>query len=95
MQTDPYSPQYICTPGPQPKELAIAHLSWSRGLPATSREIRAIQELQLQRRLDEVLPPPTDEFCLAIRTSLMERQEVLKWAQRERDIRELQVNCNT
>ncbi|CDI73694.1 hypothetical protein, conserved [Eimeria praecox] len=91
VQTDPYSPQYICTPGPQPEELTIAHLCWSRGLPATSREIRAIQEMQLQRRLDQVLPPPTDEFCLAIRISLMERQELLKWAQRERDIRELQA----
>lgn len=95
MQTDPYTPDYTCSPGEVPEELAIAHFSWSRGLPATSREIRAIQEMQVQRRLDEILPPPTDEFCLSIRINLMENQEFLKWAQRERDIRELQASHST
>lgn len=92
VQTDPYSPDYICTSEGQPEELTIAHFCWTKGLPATGKEIRAIREMQVQRWIDQILPPPSDEFCLGIRTTLMERQEFFKWAQRERDIRELQAS---
>lgn len=92
IQTDPYSPDYICASEGQPEELTIAHLCWGKGLPATSKEIRAIREMQVQRRIDQILPPHSDEFCLAIRTALMERQEFFKWAQRERDLREMQAS---
>ncbi|KAL8435339.1 hypothetical protein Efla_006969 [Eimeria flavescens] len=90
VQTDPYSPDYICSQEEFPDELAITHLCWARGLPVGSLEIRIIQEMQVQRRLERLLPPPTDEFCLGLRTTLMERQEFFKWAHRERDFRELQ-----
>lgn len=90
MQADPYSAEYVCSDG-QPSELAIAHFCWAKGLPASSREIRVIKEMQVQRQLEQLLPPPADDFSLELRTALMERQEFFKWAQRERDIRELQA----
>ncbi|KAL8453613.1 hypothetical protein Emed_000748 [Eimeria media] len=75
VQTDPYSPEYILIPDEQPDELAISNLRWGSGLPATSREIRIIREMQVQRRLEQLLPPPTDEFCLSLRTLLMQLQD--------------------
>ena len=92
VQTDPYSPDYICLSENPPAELAIASFRWQQGLPpAGPAEIRAIKEMRVQWQLTQLLPPHTNDFCLAIRTILMERQEFYKWAQRERDIRELQA----
>lgn len=94
-QAEPYFPGFLCSPDAQLDEPAIQHFYWTMRHAASSREVRAIKEMQVQRRLDQLLPPPTDEYCLAIRTALMERQEFFKWAQRERDIHELQARLRT
>lgn len=73
------------------EELLIAHLCWGRGLPASQVEIRAIQEMRARLKIEVLLPPPTDEFCLGIRAKLLNAQEIERWAKRDRDIREIQV----
>merc|ERR1719159_512929 len=90
VQTDPYSPDYFIVPNQVPEVLTLTHLTYGAGLPATEAEIKMIERTRQKRLFEAMLPPPTDEFSLMVRTQLMEAQEFRDWAERERQIRELQ-----
>merc|ERR1719159_1805900 len=90
VQTDPYSPDYFIVPNQVPEVLTLTHLTYGAGLPATEAEIKMIQRTRQKRLFEAMLPPPTDEFSLSVRAQLMEAQEFRDWAERERQIRELQ-----
>merc|ERR1719229_1688150 len=49
-----------------------------------------IERTRQKRLFQQMLPPPTDEFSLEVRMQLMEAQEFRDWADREKQIRELQ-----
>merc|ERR1719310_2715006 len=89
-QTDPYSPEYFVKPGQVPEVLTLTHLTYNQGLPVTETELKIIERTRQKRLFEQMLPPPTDEFNLEVRMSLMEAQEFRDWAERERHIRELQ-----
>eukprot|EP00927_Polykrikos_kofoidii_P056045 TRINITY_DN50229_c0_g1_i1.p1 TRINITY_DN50229_c0_g1~~TRINITY_DN50229_c0_g1_i1.p1 ORF type:complete len:703 (-),score=151.85 TRINITY_DN50229_c0_g1_i1:483-2591(-) len=89
-QTDPYSPEYYIVPGQVPEVLTLAHLTFGQGLPASELELKIIERTRQKRIFEAMLPPPTDEFNMELRSSLMETQEFRDWAERERNIRELQ-----
>eukprot|EP00929_Paragymnodinium_shiwhaense_P007851 TRINITY_DN111766_c0_g1_i1.p1 TRINITY_DN111766_c0_g1~~TRINITY_DN111766_c0_g1_i1.p1 ORF type:complete len:699 (-),score=251.90 TRINITY_DN111766_c0_g1_i1:171-2267(-) len=89
-QTDPFSPEYYVVPGQVPEVLTLTHLTYSQGLPVTETELKIIERTRQKRLFEQMLPPPTDEFNLEVRMSLMEAQEFRDWAERERHIRELQ-----
>lgn len=89
-QTDPYSPEYYVVPNQSPEVLQLMHLCYGAGLPATEAEIKAIERTRQKRLFERMLPPPTDEFNLEVRSALMEAQEFREWAERERTIRDLQ-----
>mmetsp|Transcript_53234 Transcript_53234/g.158697 ORF Transcript_53234/g.158697 Transcript_53234/m.158697 type:complete len:703 (-) Transcript_53234:118-2226(-) len=89
-QTDPYSPEYYVVPDQAPEVLALTHLTYGHGLPATMAELHMIERTRQKRVFQAMLPPPTDEFNLEVRMQLMEAQEFRDWADRERQIRELQ-----
>jgi hypothetical protein len=89
-QTDPYSPDYFIVPNQVPEVLTLTHLTYGAGLPASEAELTIIERTRQKRLFEAMLPPPTDEFNLALRSQLMEAQEFRNWADRERTIRELQ-----
>mmetsp|Transcript_25108 Transcript_25108/g.78157 ORF Transcript_25108/g.78157 Transcript_25108/m.78157 type:complete len:705 (+) Transcript_25108:91-2205(+) len=89
-QTDPYSPEYYVVPNQAPEVLALTHLTYGQGLPATLAELQIIERTRQKRVFQMMLPPPTDEFNLEVRMQLMEAQEFRDWADRERQIKELQ-----
>merc|ERR550514_510805 len=89
-QTDPYSPDYVVAPGSVPEALTLTHLAYARGLPASQAEILIIERTRQKRLFESCLPPPTDEFSYMVRARLMEAQEFKDWAERERQIKELQ-----
>uniref|UniRef100_A0A7S1QN72 Cilia- and flagella-associated protein 91 n=2 Tax=Alexandrium TaxID=2924 RepID=A0A7S1QN72_ALECA len=89
-QTDPYSPEYYVVPNQAPEVLALTHLTYGHGLPATLAELQIIERTRQKRLFQMMLPPPTDEFNLEVRMQLMEGQEFREWADREKQIRELQ-----
>merc|ERR1719446_1096596 len=90
-QTNPYSPDYyVKFPNQVPEVLTLTHLTYGAGLPATEAELAIIERTRQKRLFEAMLPPPTDDLNLNIRTQLMEAQEFRNWADRERTIRELQ-----
>merc|ERR1719247_193877 len=89
-QTDPYSPDYFIVPNQVPEVLTLTHLTYGLGLPASEAELSIIERTRQKRLFEAMLPPPTDEFNLALRSQLMEAQEFRNWADRERTIKELQ-----
>merc|ERR1719247_325105 len=89
-QTNPYSPDYFIVPNQVPEVLTLTHLTYGAGLPASEAELSIIERTRQKRLFESMLPPPTDEFNLALRSQLMEAQEFRNWADRERTIRELQ-----
>lgn len=89
-QTVPYSPDYYIVPNQVPEVLTLTHLTYGAGLPATEAELAIIERTRQKRLFEAMLPPPTDDLNLNIRTQLMEAQEFRNWADRERTIRELQ-----
>jgi len=89
-QTTPYSPDYFITPNQMPEVLTLKNLAFSQGLPATEAEIQIIERTRQKRVFEAMLPPPTDEFLFGVRAQLMEAQEFRDWADRERQIKELQ-----
>jgi len=90
VQTDPYSPDYYIQPNQVPEVLTLTHLTYGMGLPATEAELAIIERTRQRRLFESMLPPPTDEFNLALRSQLMECQEFRNWADREKTIRDLQ-----
>lgn len=89
-QTDPFSPEYTVAPGQVPEVLTLTHLTFGKGLPATEAELRIIERTRQRRVFEQMLPPPTDDFGLEVRTRLMEAQEFRDWAEREQHIKDLQ-----
>merc|ERR1711865_1105356 len=89
-QTDPYSPDYFIVPNQVPEVLTLTHLTYGAGLPATEAELIIIERTRQKRLFESMLPPPTDEFNLELRSQLMEQQEFRVWADREKTIRDLQ-----
>merc|ERR1719198_2726168 len=89
-QTNPYSPDYFIVPNQVPEVFTLTHLTYGAGLPATEAELAMIERTRQKRLFEAMLPPPTDEFNLNLRSQLMEMQEFRNWADRERTIRELQ-----
>lgn len=91
-QTTPYSPPTEIAEGQKPEELAIAYFCWERGLPATQLEISIIQRMRQQRKIENLLPPTTDEYSFQARSALMEEQEFREWSDRENHIKKLHVS---
>eukprot|EP00931_Biecheleriopsis_adriatica_P118626 TRINITY_DN93989_c0_g1_i1.p1 TRINITY_DN93989_c0_g1~~TRINITY_DN93989_c0_g1_i1.p1 ORF type:complete len:707 (-),score=201.34 TRINITY_DN93989_c0_g1_i1:155-2275(-) len=89
-QTDPYSPDYNIEPNQVPEVVALTHLTYGAGLPATEAELQIIERTRQKRLFQQMLPPPCDEFGMEVRVQLMEAQEFREWADREKTIRELQ-----
>jgi len=89
-QTDPFSPEYYIAPDQVPEVLTLTHLTFGRGLPASEAELQIIERTRQKRLFQQMLPPPTDEYSLGARMQLMEMQEFREWADREKQIRELQ-----
>lgn len=90
-QTDPYTADYITTPGQaDPEVLSIAHLTYGNGLPAGLEEIQLIQRLREKRAFEESLPVATDEASLALRKQKLEEREHAEWAAREEDLKQEQ-----
>eukprot|EP00932_Pfiesteria_piscicida_P001830 SRR837773.11779.p1 GENE.SRR837773.11779~~SRR837773.11779.p1 ORF type:complete len:709 (-),score=332.11 SRR837773.11779:130-2256(-) len=89
-QTDPFSPEYYIAPNQVPEVLTLTHLTYGHGLPASEAELQIIERTRQKRLFQQMLPPPTDEFSLAVRMQLMEMQEFREWADREKQIKELQ-----
>ncbi|CAK0848496.1 unnamed protein product [Prorocentrum cordatum] len=87
---DPFSPEYFVRPDQVPEVLSLTNLTYGAGLPATEAELAIIERTRQKRLFVQMLPPPTDEQNMEIRMQLMEAQEFRDWADRERQIRELQ-----
>mmetsp|Transcript_6427 Transcript_6427/g.15588 ORF Transcript_6427/g.15588 Transcript_6427/m.15588 type:complete len:704 (+) Transcript_6427:137-2248(+) len=89
-QTNPYSPEYVTSSDQSPEVLTITHLVYGGGLPATEAELKMIERTRQKRIFEAMLPPPTDQFNLEVRSQLMEQQEFRDWAEREKHIKDLQ-----
>ncbi|CAD7927328.1 unnamed protein product [Amoebophrya sp. A25] len=88
-QTVPYTPDFVATT-PAPEILTLQNLTFDNGLPATLFEVKIIERTRQKRIFEQMLPPTTDEFSLAVRAQLLEQQEFKEWAERERQIVSLQ-----
>merc|ERR1719414_1034953 len=71
-QTDPYSPDYNIEPNQVPEVVALTHLTYGAGLPATEAELQIIERTRQKRLFQQMLPPPCDEFGMEVRVQLME-----------------------
>mmetsp|Transcript_2000 Transcript_2000/g.4511 ORF Transcript_2000/g.4511 Transcript_2000/m.4511 type:complete len:591 (-) Transcript_2000:95-1867(-) len=89
-QTVPYSPDYFIGPNQVPEILTLTHLTYGSGLPVTEAELQMIERTRQKRLFEQMLPPPTDECNLEVRSKLMEAAEFREWAERERNIKDLQ-----
>jgi len=90
-QTDPYSPEYVVRPGSAPEVLALATLSYKRGLPAGLAEVEMIERARAKREWEKTLPALNDMEQLKKRQRMMEDMETKEWAFREHEIEELQA----
>eukprot|EP00628_Pelagophyceae_sp_CCMP2097_P023352 CAMPEP_0184224330 /NCGR_PEP_ID=MMETSP0976-20121227/19690_1 /TAXON_ID=483370 /ORGANISM="non described non described, Strain CCMP2097" /LENGTH=543 /DNA_ID=CAMNT_0026529263 /DNA_START=54 /DNA_END=1685 /DNA_ORIENTATION=- len=88
--TDAYSPEYTLDPSkPAPQILMLAGLSKAAGtLPAGAREVAMLEHAQAKRRLEDSLPPATDEASHFLRRRLLELQEVREFELRQREVDE-------
>jgi len=89
-QTDPYTPAYQLKKGDKPEVLALKHLTWGQGLPATMEELNWIENRRQKQAFDCALPPMSDEASFGVRTWLLKEQETKEWMQREKEIEEVQ-----
>ncbi|NWZ65647.1 CFA91 protein, partial [Acrocephalus arundinaceus] len=89
-QTDPYSPEYIVRSGSVPEILALATLTWGRGLPAGQAEMEIIDRIREKRAWEAALPPMDSPSNVAKRLKMMEDMERKEWAYREEEIEKLQ-----
>ncbi|NXO34059.1 CFA91 protein, partial [Locustella ochotensis] len=89
-QTDPYSPEYIVRSGSVPEILALATLTWGRGLPAGQAEMEIIDRIREKRAWEAALPPMDSPSNIAKRLKMMEDMERKEWAYREEEIEKLQ-----
>lgn len=91
-QTDPYSPEYIFEAGSEasPELLALATLTYGKGLPAGLAELGMIERARAKRQWELTLPVATDEASLKKRLIMMEEMELKEWSDREVEIHTLQ-----
>jgi len=89
-QTDPYSPEHVLPVNAVPEILTLTHLTYGAGLPAALSDIQIIERTRQKRIFENMLPPSTDEFSYGLRSRLMEAKEIRAWAEREKQIEELQ-----
>lgn len=72
-QTDPYTPKHILKVGENPEILALTHLKWEQGLPASIEELEAIEWNREKTWFDNALPPISDEASFQLRRQLMKQ----------------------
>ncbi|NXQ23469.1 CFA91 protein, partial [Alaudala cheleensis] len=89
-QTDPYSPEYVVRSASVPEILALATLTWGRGLPAGQAEMEIIDRIREKRAWEAALPPMDSPSNIAKRLKMMEEMERKEWAYREEEIDRLQ-----
>ncbi|NXU46384.1 CFA91 protein, partial [Drymodes brunneopygia] len=89
-QTDPYSPEYIVRGSSVPEILALATLTWGRGLPAGQATMEIIDRIREKRAWEAALPPMDSPSNVAKRLKMMEAMERKEWAYREEEIDKLQ-----
>ena len=65
--------------------------STARGLPAGLAEVEMIERMRQKRAFEQSLPPITDEASFELRRRMMEEQELLEWAEREKEIDRIQA----
>ena len=88
-QTDPYTPAHVVDANrPDPELLVLARLGHEDGIGAqvAARELDRIDWAREKRRIEDSMPPFTDEASLALRTRLMEMQELEEFRLREADM---------
>ncbi|CAM9386455.1 unnamed protein product, partial [Heterosigma akashiwo] len=86
-QTDPYTPDYYVPAGrPEPEVLLLESLTHENGLPVGMREVHMIEYAREKRRLEDALPPFTDEASLLLRKKLMEVQEMREFDLRNQEM---------
>lgn len=90
-QTDPYTPDYEVKAGEQPAVLSLSSLTYARGLPAGVAEVEMIERMRQKQAFERSLPPITDEASFELRRRMMEEQELLEWAEREKEIDRIQA----
>ncbi|NXM69891.1 CFA91 protein, partial [Serilophus lunatus] len=89
-QTDPYSPDYVVRSGSVPELLALAALTWGRGLPAGQEAMEVIDRIREKRAWEAALPAMDSPSNIAKRLKMMEEMERKEWALREEEIDKLQ-----
>jgi hypothetical protein len=87
-QTDPYSPDFEIKKGEDPEVLLLSSFTHSEGLPIGQREVRIIEQARRKKRVEENLPPFTDEAHLHLRKRMLEKEELLQFKLREQEIDE-------
>ncbi|NXU10203.1 CFA91 protein, partial [Pardalotus punctatus] len=89
-QTDPFSPEYVVRSGSVPEILALATLTWGRGLPAGQAEMEIIDRIREKRAWEAALPPTDNPSNVAKWLKMVEHMEREEWAHREEEIDKLQ-----
>ncbi|CAM9562702.1 unnamed protein product, partial [Laminaria digitata] len=86
-QTAPYSRDFVLDPDKEePEILMLQGLVYGAGLPVGKREVEMLTHARSKRLLEASLPPFTDEASLALRKTLMEKQELTELGLREREL---------
>jgi hypothetical protein len=102
-QTRPYAPDYVLPSRPSTRQaiLNAKHhteddlpevllVQDTRGLPLGRSEIDRVERQRRKRAFEASLPPLSDASKLGLRKKLMEEWEEAEWAEREREIAQLQ-----
>jgi hypothetical protein len=69
-----------------PELLALATLTYSKGLPAGLAEVEMIERARIKRAWEATLPEVTDQESFERRLKMMEEMELKEWAERELEI---------
>lgn len=86
-QTDPYTPAHDQNGDQNLEILALQHLKWDKGLPASIEELEAIEWNREKVWFENALPPISDEASFKLRRVLMKSQEEREWKKKETDIK--------
>jgi hypothetical protein len=86
----PYSPEYTVTSQTTPELLALASLSYQKGLPVGLIEIEMIERARVKRAWELTLPVVTDQDSFEKRLRMMEEMELTEWRERDEEIKRIQ-----
>ncbi|CAD8140366.1 unnamed protein product [Paramecium pentaurelia] len=86
-QTDPYTPAHDQNEDQNIEILALQHLKWDKGLPASIEELESIEWNREKVWFENALPPISDEASFKLRRVLMKSQEEREWKKKETDIK--------